>query len=70
MRGIIVNLLLLGVWAVLSAGLVWGCHQLDLRIGLEPRAAVLLWLGGELLILAPAILFLWKERGQKTVPAE
>ncbi len=70
LRGIIINLLLFGLWAVLSAGLVWGTHRLDLRLGLEPPAVVLLWLGGELLILAPVILFLWKERGRKSAPNE
>jgi hypothetical protein len=70
MREIVTNLLLFGVWAVLSGALVWGVHGLDLRFALSPPVVLALWLVGQLVILTPVIGFLWRERGRRTASAE
>ncbi len=60
---IFINLLLFVLWLVLTAGLTVGVSQLGAE---NPNfgggASVLLWLVGELVILAPLLRIIWRDR--------
>ena len=62
MREIIGNLLLLGIWIVLSGVLVRLIYALNESSPIGGGTAVLLWLAGQLVILAPLLRFTWRDR--------
>ncbi|MAE96667.1 MAG: hypothetical protein CL910_18625 [Deltaproteobacteria bacterium] len=60
---ILVNLLIFAVWLGLTAALTVGVATLGQdNPGMSGGAAFGLWLAGELVILAPFIRVLWRDR--------
>ena len=68
MREIVVNLLLVGVWIGLSAGLARLIFVFSESTPIGGATAVILWLVGQLVILSPLIRIIWRDRavGAKT----